>query len=264
MYPTPSKLREKLRSGQCVFGTAIYSYSPNMVEAAAQSGIDFVRIDSEHAWRRDDSMDHMVRAALLAGVTPLIRIDRDDHYLARKAFEIGAGGIIVSNVTSVEEAKSIVSDARFPPVGRRGVGTLCLAGRWGQVDEQSWVDWNNREPLVGIMIESRDAVDDIEAIMAVDGIDFALFGPADYGMSLPNRDPGYLAEQKQLALARTALAARRAGKHLMFGVPLVEGTVEKAVGLGVDMVELSHDVVMVRTLLGAQIAKHGQTKSVAP
>lgn len=235
-----------------------------MVEAAAQSGIDFVRIDSEHAWRRDDSMDHMVRAALLAGVTPLIRIDRDDHYLARKAFEIGAGGIIVSNVTSAEEAKSIVSDARFPPIGRRGVGTLCLAGRWGQVDEQAWVDWNNREPLIGIMIESQDAVDDIEAIMAVDGIDFALFGPADYGMSLTNRDPAHLAEQKQLALARTALAARRADKHLMFGVSLAEGAVEKAVGLGVDMVELSHDVVMVRTLLGTQIAKHGQTKSVAP
>ncbi|HEY0123916.1 MAG TPA: aldolase/citrate lyase family protein [Rhizobium sp.] len=264
MYPNPSKLRQKLQSGDCVFGTAIYSYSPNMVEAAALSGIDFVRIDSEHAWRRDDSMDHMVRAALLAGVTPLIRIDRDDHYLARKAFEIGAGGIIVSNVTSVEEAKSIVSDARFPPIGRRGVGTLCLAGRWGQVDEQAWVDWNNREPLVGIMIESADAVEDIDAIMAVEGIDFALFGPADFGMSLSNRDPAHLAEQKQLALAKTARAARRAGKHLMYGVPLLEGAVEKAVSLGVDMVELSHDVIMVRTMLGSQVAKHGHTKSLAP
>lgn len=262
MYPDPSKLREKLRAGRCVFGTAIYSFSPNMVEAAALSGIDFVRIDSEHAWRRDDSMDHMVRAALLSGVTPLIRIDRDDHYLARKAFEIGAGGIIVSNVTSVEEAKSVVCDARFPPIGRRGVGTLCLAGRWGQVDEQSWVDWNNREPLVGIMIESMRAVEDIDAIMAVEGVDFALFGPADFGMSLENRDPDHLAEQKQMALARTALAARRAGKHFMYGVPLLEGAVEKAVDLGVDMIELSHDVVMVRTMLAHQVEKFSNTKSV--
>lgn len=264
MFPNPSPLRRKLRAGRCVTGTAIYSASPNMVEAAAFAGVDFVRIDSEHAWRRDESMDHMVRAALLAGATPIIRIDRDDPYLARKAFEIGAGGIVVSNVASADEARAIAADARFPPRGRRGVGTLCLSGRWGAVDEAAWVAWSNAEPLVGVMIESVAAVSAIDAIMAVAGIDFALFGPADFAMSLADRDPAAIAAEKRRALVATARASRGAGKHFMYGTGLAGDDIRDAIALGADMLEFSHDVVIVRTALTARVCEFADVRSVAP
>ncbi|MDB5506360.1 MAG: 2-keto-3-deoxy-L-rhamnonate aldolase [Devosia sp.] len=260
----PNRLREKLAAGVCVTGTAIYSYSPNMVEAAGYSGIDFVRIDSEHAWRRDDSMDHMVRAAIIAGVVPIVRIDRDDPYLARKAFEIGAGGIVVPNVTTAEDARAIVLDARFPPLGRRGLGGLCLAGEWGRRDTAEWVDHSNRQLLVGVMIESIEAMPNIDAIMAVEGVDFALFGPGDFGMSLVGRPPAEIAAETRKALAATARAARSAGKHTMYGVGLSDISAQESLDLGVTMLEFSHDVVMIRSVLEAKVKTFGSAAIARP
>ncbi|WP_285295333.1 HpcH/HpaI aldolase family protein [Aureimonas altamirensis] len=241
-------------------GTAIYSYSPNMVEAAAFSGIDFVRIDSEHAWRRDESMEHMIRAALLAGVTPIVRIDRDDAYLPRKAFEIGAGGIVVPNVCTADDASRIVEDARFPPLGRRGLGSLCLSGEWGNRKTREWVEWSNGEPLVGIMIEHVDALENLDAIMAVPGIDFVLFGPGDFGVSLRSWDADYIESETRKALAQTVASARSNGKHVMFGVGMDDAAVEHHVSSGIDMLEFSHDVVIFRQALEAKVRRFAEAR----
>ncbi len=264
MLRNPNRLREKLNAGKCVTGTAIYSYSPNIVEAAGFSGIDFVRIDSEHAWRRDESMEHMVRAALVSGVTPIIRIDRDDSYLPRKAFEIGAGGILVPNITTADEARRLVRDARFPPVGERGLGGLCISGEWGRRETREWVEWSNAEPLVGIMIEHVDAIANLDEIMAVDGIDFVLFGPGDFGISLQSWDRDHIVAETRKALAATTRAARAAGKHVMFGVGMEDAAVQEHIALGVDMLEFSHDVVLVRAALEAKVRRFGEVEAGVP
>lgn len=253
----PNRLREKLAAGKCVTGTAIYSYSPNIVEAAGFSGVDFVRIDSEHAWRRDDSMEHMIRAALVSGVTPIVRIDRDDPYLARKAFEIGAGGILVPNVTTAEEARAVVRHARFPPHGERGLGGLCTSGEWGRRATREWVEWSNAEPLVGVMIEHVDAIAKIDEIVAVEGIDFVLFGPGDFGISLESWDQDHIVRETRAALAATTKAARAAGVHVMFGVGMNDAAVDEHIALGVDMLEFSHDVVLVRAALEEKARRYG-------
>lgn len=258
MLKAPNKLREKLNAGKCVTGTAIYSYSPNIVEAVGHSGIDFVRIDSEHAWRRDESMEHMIRAALLAGVTPIVRIDRDDPYLPRKVLEIGSGGIIVPNVRTAEEAYRVVEDAHFPPVGRRGLGNLCLSGEWGRRETREWVEWSNNQPLVGIMIEHVDALQNLDSIVAVPGVDFILFGPGDFGISLKSWDSDYIVKETRKALDQTIKTARANGKHVMFGVGMDDITVEDHISRGVNMLEFSHDVVIVRHALEKKVNRFGQ------
>ena len=95
----PNKVREKLARGQVAVGTAIYSHSPAMVAAAGYAGIDFVRIDTEHSWRRDDSLENMINAAIIADVVPIVRVDRDDPFLVRKVLELGAGGVLIPNVS---------------------------------------------------------------------------------------------------------------------------------------------------------------------
>ncbi len=263
MLRKPNRLREKLAAGKCVTGTAIYSYSPNIVEAAGFSGIDFVRIDSEHAWRRDESMEHMIRAALVAGVTPIIRIDRDDPYLPRKAFEIGAGGILIPNVTTTEDARRVVRAARFPPIGERGLGGLCISGEWGRRETREWVEWSNAQPMIGIMIEHVDAIANLDAIMAVEGIDFALFGPGDFGVSLQSWDPDHIRGETRDALAATTRAARAAGKHVMYGVGMEDATVQEHIALGVNMLEFSHDVVLVRAALEGKVRRFGEVDAAA-
>ena len=110
-----NNLKKKLEEGLTTLGSAIFSWSPNMMEVAGYSGLDFIRIDTEHSWRRDAEIENLIRAAYLTGVVPIIRIDGNDEYLPRKAYEIGAGGIIATDIDTVEAAKSLVTSENFHP-----------------------------------------------------------------------------------------------------------------------------------------------------
>lgn len=257
----PNKVRAKLAAGKLVTGTANYSAAPSMVEAAGYAGIDFIRIDTEHAWRRDESLENMLRAATIADVVPIVRIDRDDPYLARKALEVGAGGLVVPHVSSAADARDLVAAAKFPPLGRRGIGSLCPSGEWGRRSREEWVAWSNSEPLVGVMIESVEAISAVTEILAVDGIDFALFGPGDFGMSIGSDDQALIKAKTEDGLAQTCAAARSLGKHVMLGVGMKDGEIRARVALGVTMLEFSHDVVIVRAALAQKVAVFGDQPS---
>ncbi len=175
MIKMPNKVRKKLLNNQLVTGSVVYSWSPNVMDAAGLAGLDFMRIDNEHAWRQDSSAEHLIRAAVSADVMPIMRVDRDNPYLVRKALEIGAGGVIVPDVNS--PAEEVVKAAKFPPRGIRGYSSNCWSAGWGTAGGADWVKWSNTEPIIGVMIESVGAMDCVEEILAVDGLDFVLFGP---------------------------------------------------------------------------------------
>ncbi len=250
----PNPLRAKLAAGEVTTGTAIFSWSPNIMEAMGLAGIDFVRIDNEHAWRQDDSSEMLVRAAWGVGVVPIIRVDRDDPYLVRKALEIGAGGVIVPDVHGVEEAEAVVRAAKFPPLGERGFSHNCYSGGWASVDPGAWLEWSNREPLVGIMIEHPLAMEAIDDIMAVEGLDFVLFGPADFSVTLGLGRPQPHEPRVAAALERTIGAARAAGKHVMYNPGFDPGEIARWRNAGLTMFELGSDTVIVRTALAKGIA----------
>ena len=246
MDRVPNKLREKLANGHCVTGTAIFSWSPYVVDVAGIAGLDYLRIDTEHAWRQDGTLEQLIRAAVMGGVVPIVRIDRDNPYLVRKALEIGAGGIIVPDVCSVEQAESVVQAAKFPPRGKRGYSSNCWSADWGANAGLEWVQWSDNEPMIGIMIENVEAMKQIDKIVAVNGIDFVLFGPADYSMSLGLGAPDAQDERVQKAIARTVAAAHQAGKHVSFVVGTDPANIKKYVELGIDMLELGNDLAIVR------------------
>ena len=242
----PNALRKKLAAGKCAAGAAVFSWSPNVIDAAVIAGLDYIRIDTEHAWRKDDSLEHLIRAAVAGGIVPIVRVDRDDPYLVRKALEIGAGGIIVPDVCTVQQARSVVQAAKFPPLGNRGLSRNCWSAAWGATPADEWVQWSNREPMIGIMIENVEAMSSIDAIVAVDGIDFVLFGPADFSMSLGLAAPDANDARVQAAISTTASAVREQGKHFSLGVGTDPATIERYMGLGVDMLELGNDLGILR------------------
>jgi 2-keto-3-deoxy-L-rhamnonate aldolase RhmA len=235
-------LKTKLSQGGTVIGTAIFSWSPNMVEAAGYAGLDFIRIDTEHSWRKDSDIEHLIRAAYLSGIMPLIRIDGHDPCLPGKAFEIGAAGIIATEIDSVDAANTLVSHAKFPPNGVRGYSGNCWSGGWGMKAGKSWVTKSNSELMIGIMVEDPASIDQIDSIMAVEGIDFALFGPADYSMALGLEGPSKVDPRVQDALLKTISASQKAGKDVMYNPGFQDITVNKAKELGVTMVEVGNDL----------------------
>jgi len=243
-----NRLKEILEEGRLAVGSCVYSSSPAMVELAGFCGLDFCRIDNEHSWRRDESVENMVRAAAVSGVVPLLRVDRDDPNVVRKALEIGAGGILVPHINTAEEVEEVVRAARFPPRGDRGIGTLCFSARWGTERAVDWIRWSHEEQLLGIMIEDRRAMDRLEEIMSVEELDYVLFGASDYSVSIGR--PGETGHPEVMdALRATIEAADRHGKYVCKGVghPWVENA-RKFVEMGCHMIELGHDVSILETI----------------
>lgn len=250
MQRKPNKLRAKLKNGELVTGSVLYSWSPNVMDAAGYAGLDFMRIDNEHAWRQDASAEHLIRAAQLADVVPIMRVDRDNPYLVRKALEIGAGGVIVPDVHSPEDAENVVKASKFPPRGIRGYSGSCWSGGWDSKSGAEWVQWSDTQPMIGVMIENKAAMGCINEILDVDGLDFVLFGPADYSMSLGLGRPSKNHEKVQEALRMTIGAAQKAGKHVMMNPGVNTEELQKYVDMGITMLELSNDVSIVNMVWG--------------
>ncbi|MGB5048114.1 MAG: aldolase/citrate lyase family protein, partial [Caldilineaceae bacterium] len=190
MYPNP--LKEKLRNGQTVLGTALSAPTSGVAASACKADIDFLWIDTEHAPYATESLDMIPVIARQNGVAPMIRVAWNDPALIKKAYDVGAVAVMVPQVSNAEEAARAVEYAFYPPKGARGVSPSWpnLAG----------VDWNhairtaNDETVLIVQIESREAYDNIEEIAAVPGIDVLFVGPMDMSASLgvitQMQDPG--------------------------------------------------------------------------
>lgn len=248
LHRRPNPLKEIIRRGDIALGTCLYSFSPALIELAGFCGLDFCRIDNEHAWRQDQSTEEVLRGGLLAGLVPLLRVDRDNPYLIRKALEAGAGGVIIPHAKGKDDVQRMVEAAKFPPSGKRGYGGLCLSGKWGVDAGEDWMQWCNREQLVIPMIEDEEALKEIDSIMELDGVDGVFFGPADFSISAGVR---LQTEHEKVvsAVKKTVEAAEKYKKFVIYpiGFPQWE-QVERVKELGVHAIEFGHDVSILKSV----------------
>jgi 4-hydroxy-2-oxoheptanedioate aldolase len=168
-----STLRERWRAGDPTFGAWCTIPSTWTAELAARSGHDWVCIDTQHGLIGYDLMLPMLQAIAAGGVPSFVRVPWNEPGTIMKALDAGAGGVIVPMVNSVEEARTAVGACRYPPDGFRSMGpTRALV-----VDE----DW--RLPICAVMIETVQAVERVDDILAVPGIDAVFVGPNDLAVS---------------------------------------------------------------------------------
>jgi 4-hydroxy-2-oxoheptanedioate aldolase len=245
-----NKFRKVLEEGKIALGTCLDSYSPAAVEVAGYSGLDFCRIDNEYSWRRDESMEHMMRAAALVGITPIIRVEKGDPYLVSKAFQAGAGAVLVSDITNYQEALAVVKASKFAPRGIRGMSTFSFSGGWGTRGGEDFAEWSDTQLMVGIMVENEHVLAEIDKILAIEGLDYCLFGPADYSMSLGFRSAKKNHPKVQEAIQRTIDAAAKHNKAVGIGIgePWVEEA-KKYIGMGCRFLEISHELSILKTVL---------------
>ena len=245
-------LRDRLRgSREPSFGTWISSSSPVCADALKGLGFDWYMIDTEHAQVNPETLASIVALLGPDDPAPLVRVGDVDQYLIKQALDAGAQGILVPLVSTEVQARSAVAFAKYPPEGVRGIAA-APASRYGK-ELGAYLRRANAETLVGVQIETREALENLEAIAAVDGIDLLFVGPQDLTLNLG------LVDERRHPKVREAMrqVVQACDRHDKLPGTLVVDAEEKraAAELGFRFVSLASDVRFLingaRTFLGA-------------
>ena len=209
-------LKEKIKAGQKPIGTFCELMSENVVEALGYAGLDYVIFDNEHSPIEAETTLAMVRAAEHGNITPLARVRGISRPAVLKLLDIGVQGLIVPNVKTVEDVKQLVSWSKYNPIGNRGFSGSRKDG-WGFMLDMSvreTMDYFNEQVLLIPQCETVEALESIEDIVVVDGVDGIFVGP--YDLSIAMGIPGEFDNPKFIAaIKRINEACKKAGKFTM-------------------------------------------------
>lgn len=207
-----SALKEQLRQGKQLLGTMVTTFaSPDLAKILQGCGFDYFIIDCEHGAFTTREAANLIAVARGVGMPALVRIPEMRREHALKYMEMGASGLLLPNTESAEQAKMLVDCAKYAPMGRRGVSLSRPHTDFKKVNGPEYMRRANEETILMCQIESRRGVENVEEILAVDGIDVAFIGPndmtQDYGILNQFDHPEIVA-----AFERIIAAAEQSGK----------------------------------------------------
>jgi 4-hydroxy-2-oxoheptanedioate aldolase len=206
----PPDFRRRVLAREWLTGTFLNLGSPITVEIAGLAGFDWLLIDHEHGPGGEDTMLHQLQAAAATPAFPIVRIAENDTARFKRALDMGALGVMVPYVSTADEARAAVAAMRYPPHGVRGVAKFNRGAGFGGDFEEYYLHAHERLVTV-IQIETPQAVENIDAIAAVDGVDVLFVGPTDLSYNMGIRDQLESATFTA-ALRKVADAAKRHGK----------------------------------------------------
>ena len=239
-----NRVLEKFRAGEKSLGTFTHLLSAPAIEAIAYTGMDYVIIDMEHSPIAAEHAAELVGVADGAGIAPFVRVDAIQRSPVLKMLDVGAAGLIVPGVETVDEVKKLVEFAKFAPLGNRG---YCPSrdGGWGMAECYAdgmggYMQRANHETLLVPQCETMGCLENIDEILGMDGVDGIFIGPFDLSIALGI--PGDFANERHInAVAHVLDVCKKHGKlAIMFC-----GTPEAANGYfkqGFDSVTMSLDI----------------------
>ena len=174
--------RQRLYDGEVTIGTFQVIDSPVVSEVVGLSGMDFTIIDQEHGPLTAESSLAMCAAAERGGAAPIVRVRENTEGEIQRALDVGAAGVEIPQIESREDAQAAVEHARFSPLGSRGLSPYTRAARYDGGPD--YTDRQNEEVTVIVHIEGERGVENLDEIMAVEGIDVLFLGPYDMSQSI--------------------------------------------------------------------------------
>jgi len=257
MYARTNRVMEKIGRGEMVTGMEVWLRDPRMVELLGQAGFDFVHIENEHVAHDWESLENLIRTAESVGLTPLFRCEQcvDGNPPVNqiiKALKCGAQIIMVPQVSTPEAARRVVDAAKYPPIGRRGIATCDRSAREiipreiAPLDMPRFVREANEQIMLWAIIETPEAVRNIDAILDVDGIDAVGFGHQDYAIAAGlSSDAGPEVDE---AREKVRAATRRKGK-LMWWTTHKPELVEEQTKKGIQIILMGVDIIHINSYL---------------
>ena len=253
--PPENRAKKMLRSGQLVLCMAVNQMrSAEAPMIAAACGFDAIFVDLEHSATSIETAAMICVSALNAGVTPIARVSSHSPFHAARILDAGAQGVMIPHVENAEQAKAIVDNLRFPPIGLRSAfGTGPTLG-YAAIPQGEVNLFLNEQELLIAMLETPEAIDNADAIAAVPGIDMVHIGSLDVsnlmGIPAAYRDPRMMA-----AFEKVAKACKVHGKAM--GVGGARGDLQlqrDLIRMGVRYLTSGSDVSYLMTAARAEIA----------
>jgi 4-hydroxy-2-oxoheptanedioate aldolase len=256
MTTTPS-MKRRLRDGETLSGYVAAIPSAVSVQAMAAAGADWLVIDQEHGAVGPESLHAMVAATAGTGCAPLVRVPKRDEAWVKPALDLGAEGIVFPMVRTAEDAAECVALTRYPPRGRRGWGPFAAHARWG-LGLSDYLPRRGDETVCVLLIETRAAVENVEAICRVEGVDAMVIAQFDLATDLgvPGR---FDAPEFRDAVTQAERAILEAGIPLGAAALTREQT-QAILSRGYRLPVQGFDVLM----LGAQVRQAAEWRRVVP
>jgi 2-dehydro-3-deoxyglucarate aldolase len=175
-------LKNKLKNNQLTIGSWIMMGTPMSVEVMALAGFEWLVIDIEHTSIDLETVQALIATIQASNIKALVRVSKNEEVIIKRVLDMGADGIVVPMVSSKSDAIHAVSYAKYPPMGKRGVG-LYRATKYG-TNFEAYKKWVDEELVIIAQIEHIDAVNNMDEILQVEGIDGTIIGPYDLSGSM--------------------------------------------------------------------------------
>lgn len=232
-------IKSTISAGRASIGTWIQLGHPGIAEVLSGIGFDWIAADMEHSDITMNQFAHLCRGMYGRGPVPLARVKENDDLSIRQVLDLGARGVIVPLVNNADEATNAVAAAKYPPVGVRGFA-FTRSNDYG-AGFDSYVREANDDVLVIAMVETREAVENVESILDVDGLDGIFLGPYDlsgsYGIPGKVDDP-ILKTAFRRCVEACASKGKSAGIHI---VSPQDSAIEEAIRSGFTFIALGID-----------------------
>ena len=243
-----NKLRRAIEENGHAVGTFLGVSTPSIVEILGYTGLDFVVIDTEHGPYDTMPVSDLIRASQSRGMAPVVRVADVTHKEIQRAVDNGAEGIMIPCLRSMDDFRKAVELCKFPPLGSRGFIKARGSGfgneEWAEGTLEEYMHNSNEKVLLLPQCETREALENIEAIVDIEGIDGIFIGPFDLSISMGI--PGQFdAPQFRRAVSRVLTACKEAGKLCMIFTSSVEEA-KAYMDQGFDAVANSIDTIMFR------------------
>jgi 2-keto-3-deoxy-L-rhamnonate aldolase RhmA len=228
--------RARLEAGEVSVGVGIRnSRTVDIAKAMKTAGFDWLFLDLEHNAMSIDTAVQISVAALDAGITPLARVPWMEFSMATRLLDGGALGIVMPHVDTADQAREVVNRLRYAPMGHRSVYGLTPVFDFERVKAADATAAMNASLLITVMIETPEAVENADAIAAVDGVDAVMIGSSDLSMEMGI--PGQYGHDRMIAAYEAVTAAcRKHGKWAGMGGTTAEEDLRRYIGMGVRMV----------------------------
>ena len=176
--------KEKIKGGKAAYGVFVPMGCPTIVEIIGHIGFDFVIFDAEHGPMTAESCEHMVRAADCVNLTPIIRVAMNIRQNILRYLDTGALGVLMPQISSGAEVETVIESVKYPPEGRRGLAAVRAANYGLTGPLADYVKEANQETMVIIQVETMQAIDNLDEILAVPGTDVIFIGPSDLSSAM--------------------------------------------------------------------------------